>query len=67
MRVEEGPGFIVKETNSHAGSTRGSTYVSASSAATSNAFAIATSNGTMTADVTVWLTGDAEMSLDHHL
>ena len=28
---------------------------------TSNAFAIATSNGTMTADVTVWLTGEAEM------
>ena len=31
---------------------------------TSNAFAIATSNGTMTADVTVWLTGEAEMSLN---
>ena len=63
MRVEEGPGFIVKETNSHASDTR-SNYVGASSAATSNAFAIATSNGTMTADVTVWLTGEAEMSLD---
>ncbi len=63
MRVEEGPGFIVKETNSHASSSRGG-RVSASSAATSNAFAIATSNGTMTADVTVWLTGEAEMSLD---
>ena len=63
MRVEEGPGFIVKETNSHASNTR-SRYVSASSAATSNSFAIATSNGTMTADVTVWLTGDAELSLD---
>ena len=62
MRVEEGPGFIVKETNSHEFNTRGN-RVSASSAATSNAFAIATSNGTMTADVTVWLTGDAEMSL----
>ena len=63
MRVEEGPGFIVKETNSHSSSTRAG-RVSASSAATSNAFAIATSNGTMTADVTVWLTGEAEMSLD---
>ena len=62
LRVEEGPGFIVKETNSHEFNTRGN-RVSASSAATSNAFAIATSNGTMTADVTVWLTGDAEMSL----
>ena len=63
MRVEEGPGFIVKETNSYEFNTRGN-RVSASSAATSNAFAIATSNGTMTADVTVWLTGEAEMSLD---
>ena len=63
MRVEEGPGFIVKETNTYTGPTRGST-VYAGSAATSNAFAIATSNGTMTADVTVWLTGEAEMSLD---
>ena len=63
MRVEEGPGFIVKETNSHEVNTRGG-RVYASSAATSNAFAIATSNGTMTADVTVWLTGEAEMSLD---
>ena len=63
MRVEEGPGFIVKETNTYAGPTRGGT-VYAGSAATSNAFAIATSNGTMTADVTVWLTGEAEMSLD---
>ena len=63
MRVEEGPGFIVKETNSHEFNTRGN-RVSASSAATSNTFAIATSNGTMTADVTVWLTGEAEMSLD---
>ncbi len=63
LRVEEGPGFIVKETNSHEFNTRGN-RVSASSAATSNAFAIATSNGTMTADVTVWLTGEAEMSLD---
>ena len=43
--------------------TRGGT-VYAGSAVTSNAFAIATSNGTMTADVTVWLTGEAEMSLD---
>ena len=63
MRVEEGPGFIIKETNSHASNTR-SNYVRASSAATSNAFAIATSNGTMTVDVTVWLTGEAEISLD---
>ena len=63
MRVEEGPGFIVKETNSHASSTR-SRYVGASSAATSNSFAIATSNGTMTADITVWITGDANVSLD---
>ena len=63
MRVEDGPGLIVKETNSHSSSTRAG-RVSASSAATSNAFAIATSNGTMTADVTVWLTGEAEMSLD---
>ena len=62
MRVEEGPGFIVKETNSHASSTRYSS-IRASSASTSNAFAIATSNGTMTAEVTVWLTGEAEMSL----
>ena len=63
MRVEEGPGFIVKETNSYEGTTRGNT-VYAGSTVTSNAFAIATSNGTMTADVTVWLTGEAEMSLD---
>ena len=63
MRVEEGPGFIVKETNSHEVNARGG-RVYASSAATSNSFAIATSNGTMTADVTVWLTGEAEMSLD---
>ena len=63
MRVEDGPGFIVKETNTYTGPTRGNT-VYAGSAATSNAFAIATSNGTMTADVTVWLTGEAEMSLD---
>ena len=63
MRVEEGPGFIIKETNSYEGTTRGNT-VYAGSAVTSNAFAIATSNGTMTADVTVWLTGEAEMSLD---
>ena len=63
MRVDDGPGLIVKETNSHSSSTRAG-RVSASSAATSNAFAIATSNGTMTADVTVWLTGEAEMSLD---
>ena len=63
MRVEEGPGFIIKETNSYEGTTRGNT-VYAGSTVTSNAFAIATSNGTMTADVTVWLTGEAEMSLD---
>ena len=63
LRVEEGPGFIVKETNSHVSSPRGG-RVYASSAATSNAFAIATSNGTMTVDVTVWLTGEAEMSLN---
>ena len=67
MRVEEGPGFIVKETNSHASSTRGSRVSASGRPSTSNAFAIATSNGTMTADVTVWLTGEAEMSLDHHL
>ena len=63
LRVEEGPGFIIKETNSYEGTTRGGT-VYAGSAVTSNAFAIATSNGTMTADVTVWLTGEAEMSLN---
>ena len=63
MRVEEGPGFIVKETNSYEGTTRGN-RVYAGSTVTSNAFAIATSNGTMTADVTVWLTGEAEMSLN---
>ena len=63
LRVEEGPGFIIKETNSYEGTTRGNT-VYAGSAVTSNAFAIATSNGTMTADVTVWLTGEAEMSLN---
>ena len=63
LRVEEGPGFIVKETNSYEGTTRGN-RVYAGSTVTSNAFAIATSNGTMTADVTVWLTGDAEMSLN---
>ena len=63
LRVEEGPGFIIKETNSYEGTTRGNT-VYAGSAVTSNAFAIATSNGTMTADVTVWITGDANVSLD---
>ena len=63
LRVEDGPGFIVKDTNSHSGSTR-SLYVSPSSVATSNAFAIATSNGTMTADVTIWVTADADMSQD---
>ena len=63
LRVEDGPGFIVKDTNSHSGSTR-NLYVSPSSVATSNAFAIATSNGTMTADVTIWVTADAEMSQD---
>ena len=63
LRVEKGPGFIVKDTNSHSGSTR-SLYVSPSSVATSNAFAIATSNGTMTADVTIWVTADADMSQD---
>ncbi len=62
MRVEEGPGFIVKETNSHASSTR-SSYIRASSASTSNGIAIATSNGTMTAEATVWVTGEAELSL----
>ena len=56
LRVEEGPGFIIKETNSYEGTTRGN-RVYAGSTVTSNAFAIATSNGTMTADVTVWLTG----------
>ena len=63
MRVEKTSGLIVKETNSYTGSTAGNS-VSARSTVTSNAFAIATSNGTMTADVTVWLTGEAEMSLD---
>ena len=63
LRVEEGPGFIIKETNSYEGTTRGN-RVYAGSTVTSNAFAIATSNGTMTADVTVWLTGEAEMSLN---
>ena len=63
LRVEDGPGFIVKDTNSHSGSTR-NRYVSPLSVATSNAFAIATSNGTMTADVTIWVTGNAEMSQD---
>ena len=63
MRVEKTSGLIVKETNSYTGNTIGN-YVSARSTVTSNAFAIATSNGTMTADVTVWLTGEAEMSLD---
>ena len=63
MRVEKTSGLIVKETNSYTGNTIGNS-VSARSTVTSNAFAIATSNGTMTADVTVWLTGEAEMSLD---
>ena len=63
MRVEGTSGLIVKETNSYSANTIGN-RISAGSTATSNAFAIATSNGTMTADVTVWLTGDAEMSLD---
>ena len=63
MRVEKTSGLIVKETNSYSGNTVGN-RISAGSTATSNAFAIATSNGTMTADVTVWLTGEAEMSLD---
>ena len=62
LRVEKGPGFIVKETNSHASSTR-SSYIRASSASTSNGIAIATSNGTMTAEATVWVTGEAELSL----
>ena len=66
MRVEEGPGFIVKETNSYEGTTRGNT-VYAGSAVTSNAFAIATSNGTMTADVTVWLTGEGRDVVGHYL
>ena len=63
LRVERTSGLIAKETNSYTGNTIGNS-VSARSAVTSNAFAIATSNGTMTADVTVWLTGEAEMSLD---
>ena len=63
LRVEKTSGLIVKETNSYSGYTVGN-RISAGSTATSNAFAIATSNGTMIADVTVWLTGDAEMSLD---
>ena len=63
LRVEKTSGLIVKETNSYAGNTVGS-RIAAGSTVTSNAFAIATSNGTMTADVTVWLTGEAEMSLD---
>ena len=68
MRVEEGPGFIVKETNYiYASDTRSKHGRCFGSAATSNAFAIATSNGTMTADVTVWLTGEAEISLGYHL
>ena len=62
LRVEKGPGFIVKETNSHASSTRYSS-IRASSASTSNGIAIATSNGTMTAEATVWVTGEAELSL----
>ena len=63
MRVEKTSGLIVKETNSYSANTIGNS-ISARSTATSNAFAIATSNGTMIADVTVWLTGEAEMSLD---
>ena len=63
MRVEGTSGLIVKETNSYSANTIGN-RISAGSTATSNAFAIATSNGTMTADITVWLTGEAEMSLD---
>ena len=63
LRVEGTSGLIVKETNSYSGNTVGS-RIGAGSTATSNAFAIATSNGTMTADVTVWLTGEAEMSLN---
>ena len=63
MRVEKTSGLIVRETNSYAGNTIGNS-VWAHSAVTSNAFAIATSNGTMIADVTVWLTGEAEVSLD---
>ena len=63
LRVEKTAGLIVKETNSYTGNAIGN-RVSARSTATSNAFAVATSNGTMTADVTVWLTGEAEMSLD---
>ena len=63
MRVEKTSGLIVKETNSYSGNTVGN-RVSAGSTATSNAFAIATSNGTMAADVTVWLTGEAEMWLN---
>ena len=63
MRVEETSGLIGKETNSYSGNTIGNS-VWPHSTVTSNAFAIATSNGTMTADVTVWLTGEAEMSLD---
>ena len=62
LRVDKGPGFIVKETNSHASSTRYSS-IRASSASTSNGIAIATSNGTMTAEATVWVTGEAELSL----
>ena len=50
LRVEEGPGFIVKETNSYTGSTDGLVGFMPCSTASSNAFAIATSNGTMTAE-----------------
>ena len=63
LRVEGTSGLIVKETNSYSGNTVGS-RIGAGSTATSNAFAIATSNGTMTVDITMWVTGEAEMSLD---
>ena len=64
MRVEGTSGLIGKETNSYSSNTVYGNRVSAGSTATSNAFAIATSNGTMTAEITMWVTGEANMSLD---
>ena len=51
MHVEGTSGLIVKETNSYSGQHHWQLRISAGSTATSNAFAIATSNGTMTADM----------------
>ena len=67
MRVEEGPGLIGQGDQLICQQHKGRQCLCLVSPATSNAFAIATSNGTMTADVTVWLTGEAEMSLGHHI